>query len=1217
MAYEYLDLLERKLDDRQKKVCCRTDNSVVAAGAGSGKTQVLATRFAWLVMSMNVPASKILTLTFTNKAAGEMYERIYKTLSFFAQNPQTPAKEKERAQAALDNFGETHIQTLDSYCASIVRQAANRYGIRPDFSMGSADAAQNLKDAALPFVLKHRKNLALQTFSEAGKLQNFAEDILAKTVNDFVSIADPDDFFTNKLPEQCKKIASDFNFLVFKEGTTPLEFSEYKPFCEIKDLLDKALKENKKDSDYVNICKNILVDLNPIPLDFEPISVQQIEKNQVEKNLIEKIKKLDVLLSTLPSKGYTQELRPIIFNLKETLHSVLSQILYIEQFEAIKELFTLLDDFHVQIKQSKKISGKLSFRDVQKLALLILQNEDDLRLQENVAYEKIMIDEFQDNNGENRQLLFLLCSSPQIKNPTAKDISKSKLFFVGDEKQSIYKFRGADVSVFNELQNDFKTYFGEESVLPMEYNYRSSLSLITSFNRLFGGQNGIFPFNPQESYEASYQTETKKFDTTKREVQKEESLTEQSVKMHFCIFNTKHFDENAQSSADEQLDLLEKEDQEAYFIAKKISELHNNNVPYKKIAILDRARTKRRFITKWLNVFGIPYTLDKNNNIFESGLVFDFYNFLRLCVYPSDATAFASYLTSPFAALSENAAEEILGVLLDTENSDFVFSASSEIDEEKKEILKQNIGSEYDLFSSALAFFEEQRTLCLSRPLTQSLEVLWYKTGYRYETLLTERASLAAEQFDLLYELARECDEQSKSPAWFVDQLAVLLEKEKSSFPNDEDELDVSEISYPIEKSDAIQILTIHKSKGLQYKYVFVCGCFEVRSKGESRSVFFDEKYGVSIKPQKGNPNYFVEIQAELFKRKELAEFRRLIYVAITRAEDEVFIVGSSKLKESKDSNKISFTLLENQLFSYYPKCKEEDLLYAYKKAVFNPDAPFDFLSIEAIEEKVFYETLSLKTKKDSRSSVQENILNCSLGASEIETVREKVSSVRPSDLENPNVKNYVTPKTSDPYAEIVNEIVEKNSNAKDFSESDLEEDNALNDLEILPSNTGFSYSAFGTLVHAYFEAFVNGISAEHFIPSKSLFKNLSASDIEKIKDVCVKMTNRFKENQIGKEVLKAKEQNLFVKSEYEFKTVIEGKLVTGSIDLIFKNPENAEYTLIDYKSLRQIKPETFYLQLKYYRIAAARLLNCQESQIRCLLYYSRYDELFDITENI
>ena len=196
---EYLGLLKSfrgKLDDRQEKVCCSTGNTVVAAGAGSGKTQVLATRFAWLVMSKGIPASKILTLTFTKKAAGEMYERIYNTLSFFAENSETPRTERERAKKALETFGETHIQTLDSYCSALVRQAANRYGIRPDFTTG--DAEREIKDAALPFILKHRNNPAIQAFADAGRLQNFAENVLAAAINDYTSIADGDGFFSKK-----------------------------------------------------------------------------------------------------------------------------------------------------------------------------------------------------------------------------------------------------------------------------------------------------------------------------------------------------------------------------------------------------------------------------------------------------------------------------------------------------------------------------------------------------------------------------------------------------------------------------------------------------------------------------------------------------------------------------------------------------------------------------------------------------------------------------------------------------------------------------------------------------------------------------------------------------------------------------------------------------------------------------------------------------------
>ena len=104
--YNYLDLLGKGLDPYQEQACCRTENTIIAAGAGSGKTQVLASRFAWLVMSKNIPAKKILTLTFTNKAAAEMYFRIYKSLSELATNPNTPQKEKERAAIAIEEFSE-------------------------------------------------------------------------------------------------------------------------------------------------------------------------------------------------------------------------------------------------------------------------------------------------------------------------------------------------------------------------------------------------------------------------------------------------------------------------------------------------------------------------------------------------------------------------------------------------------------------------------------------------------------------------------------------------------------------------------------------------------------------------------------------------------------------------------------------------------------------------------------------------------------------------------------------------------------------------------------------------------------------------------------------------------------------------------------------------------------------------------------------------------
>ena len=144
----FLELLDHPLDENQYKALSAVKNTVIAAGAGSGKTQVLATRFAWLVMTGQAKAEQILTLTFTNKAASEMYHRIYGTLKKFAEHEvceQLTLEQQRLAKEALESFSDVHIQTLDSYCAGIVRQCANRYGIKPDFVV-TVDTNKELKN---------------------------------------------------------------------------------------------------------------------------------------------------------------------------------------------------------------------------------------------------------------------------------------------------------------------------------------------------------------------------------------------------------------------------------------------------------------------------------------------------------------------------------------------------------------------------------------------------------------------------------------------------------------------------------------------------------------------------------------------------------------------------------------------------------------------------------------------------------------------------------------------------------------------------------------------------------------------------------------------------------------------------------------------------------------------------------------------------------------
>lgn len=1123
--YKYLELLDeihKKPDPKQLPVCCRTENTIVAAGAGSGKTQVLATRFAWLVMSEGIKASEILTLTFTKKAAGEMYERIYKTLFFFANNDKTPALEKKRAQIALEDFSETHIQTLDSYCSSIVKQAANRYGIKPDFSAGSNDALSDIQKLALPYVFTNKNRLGVQTFAGTGKLQEFAQDILSQAVSNYSSLADTPDFFTSKLKIQTDIITEVWNYLICGKGSRSSFIPEQVPMlADILGNISFELKEafaKKGPTPYMTMISDIMNLYD---------SMEIVSGNEISQ-LKECAEKLQfVLEKTLRINqtvaGYTTKLRGMVKILRDTAAPVyLSVCSYINQFDAIKDLFQMFDEFTAIVNESKRTSGNLTFKDISELALKILNEQEDLRIQEQAAYKKIMIDEFQDNNSKNRDLLFLLANNEQ------------KLFFVGDEKQSIYKFRGAEVSVFNKLKEDL----GESNFLKMSYNYRSSRELLAAFNGLFGGNISIFDNNTQELYEAKYLIDAQKYDPETQQVLPELELSDPDKKMTVFMLDKS-------SIQDKQLFMGEK-DQTAYFIASKIQNMiQENSLSYSDFAILDRSRTGRDKLIKWFNAFNIPYVVDQNSYLFSDGPINDIYNFLHLCVYPSDVKSKAVFLASPFAGLSEKSVETVI---------------AGGIPEEKEK------------YEKAMAFFQEQRLQTLSRPLAKTIDFLWNQCGYKYETMLNQKVVPFGEQFDMLFELARQTDQNGKSISWFVDQLGAIKESEGSFFSSDVD-INTADLVYPLEKNDAVQIMTIHKSKGLEFKYAFVLGCTNANAKASTDTFFFDEETGLSIAPESGVQNFFYLSQQDLATKKEVAEFRRVIYVAITRAEKEVFVVGSWNPEQKSTSGEENPFRLFESILNYYQR---------------NPTAPCPYrfqeiTPVERFQAYSFIQKAAGMTESEKLSAMAENYSK----TAEIDFQWPQSNRKTPSSLE----KDYVPEKAED-----------LDSGYKYDNSSDL------------LTNSDFSAADFGTLVHAYLEAQANGIKSQDYSPDAKLIKNLKdkPQDYEKIISTCIKMCSDFKESIPGKALEAAKENNRFYKAEWAFRMFLDGYIFTGSIDLIFENPDGT-YSIIDYKSDGAIDGEKYKEQQYCYRKAAAKMLKTEESKISCSLYFLKFNEVVEL----
>lgn len=1200
--YDYLDLLERKLDPKQRAVCCRTDNTIVAAGAGSGKTQVLATRFAWLVMSCKIKASQILTLTFTKKAAGEMYKRIYDTLSFFAANEKTPPEEKKLAAKALEDFSNVHIQTLDSYCKRIVEQAATRYGITPDFTVGSSDSESDIKNQALPFVFENRASAAITDFATIGNFQNFADNILSKTIINNTSVATPPSFFSDKIEVQKKEVVRAWNYLVYGNcaGKSDLQ-------GECSSLLKEDIEARLADSPAANCARNALElfenEFNNTKgkagqpyftkcekavealAAFDPTLLSLDDSFDFENPDREKFSQLQAFNNALtlfdfPQNlgGYTKELKATVKPIKEVfLPYINSLFTYISNFNSIKNLQKLFDDFKNQINRQKRNSGKLTFKDVSELSLEILINHKDIREQEKNAYEKIMIDEFQDNNGKNRDLLFLLSEKDFTAEgqecgckdgiPGVEDIRPDKLFFVGDEKQSIYKFRGAEVSVFNELKKDL----GPQNFLQMEYNYRSDNELITSFNRLFGQNDYLFDSQTNKNYEAKYQLPAKKYDPVKKEEIAPAELSLDNIRIHTCLLNSALIDSE---------ELLDEKNQTAYFIAKKISQIKKakqadgNSPRYSDFAILDKSRQRTQLL-RWLNYFGIPYQLDQNSDLFSEGPINDIYAFLRLCVYPSDKNAFATFLASPFCGLKQSSLEAVLvnGSLEDLpENLD-------DLQTKTEAILSESSEQQKERFKSGILFIKNQRKAILSQTLAKTVSDLWYQTGYHYATLENLKTELYAEQFDFLFELARQSDQNQKNISWFVDQLAIVKNKEKNSL--DEEEIDVAEVTYPLEKQDAVQIMTIHKSKGLQFNYVFVTGCISARRGADRDAVFFDEDFGASIKPESAAENYFSKIQKLAERKKDIAEFRRLIYVAVTRAINEVYIVGKwTTCSKANNDDEENFKLLEKCIKDYYPETKS-DGNYALGEEILSPNqtVPFSYFSIEPV------------TKKDAYNSSEK--------AEESPSTR--IYSALPADIE-----------------EIPYEEPESKRRTPSSMEPGLNA--ALTEKYDSPSDTlekaSFTAADFGTLVHDYLRAQAQGIAPEEYQAPVKLFKQLSEKEISATKAECIKMCRDFATSDLGKAAYagtsSARAAGRLLKAEWAFRMFHQDSIWTGSIDLIYENPDGT-YTIVDYKSDNEIAPEKYSGQQNCYRTAASKLLKIPEEKISCQLWYLRHNKAVSI----
>ena len=832
--------------DQEKAINTRGGKILVSAAAGSGKTAVLSERVLNFVLSGG-DITRLLVVTFTNKAAEEMKDRIKSKI----QKEYEKDTSNNHLKKQLTLINASKITTMDSFYNEIVKQNFEKLDIMPSFSIMSGSEEKILKDKVLTSLFDNY--LDDESFINLLHLFNATDKDLIKDevlfISDYLESIPFFDEYTNNIKDMYK--TSYFKDMFFDELKS--RFSSY------KNLYKDIKEEIYKDENLMKLENNI---------------------NEEEKviNTILNINNLDELSLFLKSFSFSTQARvpgykdDYIFNKYKKIRSTLKDDVTkrLKVFKSINEsylnnenklmykslstLFDLIKEFKEELLKEKKRINKYSFSDISYfVTILLYKNGKKTKLAEDISklYDEILIDEYQDTN-KMQSIIFSLISN-----------NNSNLFMVGDIKQSIYRFRSADVSIFNDdKKNSFKDNF--PMLITLSKNFRSNSLVLDFCNFIFesimSNEIGEVNYNEDEALYlgASY---PKKEDDAE-----------------IILIDTK----------DKEDDDTSNYEKEAAFVSEKIKNLLDSgykvydkninsyrNIKKSDIAILFRSLSNSDIYVKELGKNNISSYVDKDVTFFDNNDVLLIISLFKVIDNFYDDVSLMAVLKSKIFNISE---EEIVNERISTKNC-YLYDS-----------LKQ---SDNDKIINALNLLEELRCYTITNNITSSINYIYKKLD-----IINVLANNKNKLKNLFMMIKNASDFESGEVKTFHDFVFLIDEllNNESSFKG----------ANPVEDSDNILITTIHKSKGLEYPVVFLCEAGKKFNTDDLKNnIIIDSNYGISFDIFNYEKNYKYEPLSKIVLKDKLkilmlSEELRVLYVALTRAKEKIIITGTCSNLDKK-----------------------------------------------------------------------------------------------------------------------------------------------------------------------------------------------------------------------------------------------------------------------------------------------------------------------------
>ena len=799
---------------QDRAVHCIDKNVAVSAGAGSGKTRVLVQRYLYILgRGIDRPEDTVLprnivAVTFTRKASAEMSDRIRKEIEVKLSE----GEYRDYWRQQLKGLDRAQIGTIHSLCSGFLRANPVESDLDPAFAVLEETEYAELLEKEVRDRLRsllHQQDAAAVLLCDEYGSRSLQEQTLYLLQKGFALTAGE---LTEKYEEALAAIKKDAEEL--KAAFTP-------KLAETSSPGNRKILEGN-----LAAIRNALSDLT--------------DRANLEY--------LQTINQGLIRRGKNQA---EICGIKDRLESVSAYPLCLKALSLVPAWEQYLLQMREYLSQKRQEAGLLSFDDLEEKALALLEQHPDVLAGYRKQFRYIMVDEFQDTNERQRRLIYLLSGGHQEK------LQDNHLFIVGDAKQSIYRFRGADVSVFARVRKEMLAAGGE--LISLNDNFRTVDSILQLCNAVFPGLMGE---------DASKDVYYEALEYHRQSDIKPELFVQQYTK---------------------DVSPLEARQAEAAWLADRLARLHQEGMAFGEMAILLQSMTHVALLTDALQQRAVNYAVVDGRGFYEQTEIRDMLNLFAFAVNPHDDLVLSGILRSVYMGINDATLTRLHMALADYKKKaaatvslwEFLMAEKYLPEKDEEAVLARAVSLLCQLPPAAM---------CLNLPgFCREIRKLLHP-----EAVLTLQPN-GEEQLANLRKLFRMANDLSVQKQATVQDFATRLQhlQEKQD----------REASATVAAEDAVQLMTVHKAKGLEFPLVAIPFLDTQFNKDKARVAWHPERgLGISVREEDVTiaPSFLLQQIRELNTEKELEEKARLLYVALTRARDRLILSGSRKETKSR-----------------------------------------------------------------------------------------------------------------------------------------------------------------------------------------------------------------------------------------------------------------------------------------------------------------------------